>query len=125
MVARLLATDAALKIGEDVFPTSDWIIPPGNSRKRALELLDQWQRDLQLLSKLETLAGKADALLNLQPMMAESSWTVSDWYVEQGWRVDAEGQTSPVASVEPCMAPAPTTTELGMAYVLPGLTKSL
>ncbi|MFH1148378.1 MAG: PglZ domain-containing protein [Pseudomonadota bacterium] len=305
-VARLLATDAALKIGEYDFPTSDWIIAPGNSRKRAMELLDQWQRDLQLLPKLETLAEKADALLNLQPTIAESSCTLCDplasykgektlfqnemeqinkfenflelatylarkeesylrhaqgfwgqrtkkrvawdvlagfgraaqvlrenedvqkswhtlkdsvaWYVEQGWRVDAEGeclmqewpieeadlfavqktlrkaflqildrtntvfsefaaqdttwpgqaslpyagealkarldekkdpaavivvdafrfelgkrlteminegQASPVASVEPCMAPVPTTTELGMAYVLPGLTRSL
>jgi len=70
-VARLLATDAAVKLGEDGFPTSEWIIPPGNSRKRALELLDQWQRDLQLLPKFETLAGKADALLNLQPMVSE------------------------------------------------------
>ena len=305
-VARLLATDAALKLGEDGFPPSDWIIPPGNSRKRALELLDQWQRDLQFLPKLETLAGKADALLSLQPMMAESTCTLSDplasykgektlfqneikqinkfenflelatylvrkkenylrhaqgfwgqwtkkrvpwdvlagfgraaqvlrendgleknwhnlkepiaWYAEQGWRLDAEGerlmqewsiedadlitvqkilrkaylqildrtntvfselaaqdpawpeqtslpyagealkarldekkdsaavivvdafrfelgkrlaeminegQTLPVASVDSCMTPAPTTTELGMAYALPGLAKSL
>ena len=72
-VARLLATDAALKLGEEGFPTSDWIIPSGNSRKRALELLDQWQRDLQLLPKLETLADKADALLNLQPVLAAKS----------------------------------------------------
>jgi hypothetical protein len=305
-VARLLATDAALKLGEDGFPTSDWIIPPGNGRKRALELLTRWQQDIQLQPKLETLAEKADALLNLQPMMADSSCTLSDplasyrgektlfeneikqinkfenyielatyiarkkegylhhaqgfwgqwtkkkvpwdilagfgqaaqvlrendgmeknwhtlkdataWYVEQGWQVDAEGdslmqespiedadliavqkmlsnaylqildrtnsvfselaaqdtswpeqasllyagevlkarldekkdsaavividafrfelgkrlaklinegQTSAVASVFPCMAPTPTTTELGMAYALPGLAKSL
>ena len=77
-VARLLATDAALKLGEDGFQTSDWIIPPGNSRKRALELLDQWQRDLQLLPKFETIVGKADALLNLQPIVAESSCTLFD-----------------------------------------------
>ena len=77
-VARLLATDTAVKIGEEGFPMSDWIIPPGNSRKRALELLHQWQRDLQLLPKLENLAEKADALLNLQPMIAESSCTLSD-----------------------------------------------
>lgn len=305
-VARLLATDAALKLGEDGFPTSDWIIPPGNSRKRAMELLNQWQRDLRLQPKLEILAEKADALLNLQPMMAESSCTLSEplasyrgertlfenetkqinkfenfidlatylarkkesyvhhaqgfwgqwtkkrvpwdiladfgkaaqvlrendgvdknwhtlndaiaWYVEQGWQVDTEGerlmrewaieeddlfevqktlrkayrsildqtntvfseftaqddhwpeqtnlsyageelkkrhdekkeptavividafrfelgkrlaamlnegQTSSVAFVRPCMAPIPTTTELGMAYALPGLAKSL
>jgi hypothetical protein len=305
-VARLLATDAALKLGEDGFSTSDWIIPSGNSRKRAMELLDQWQRDIQLQSKLETLAKKADALLNLQSMMMERSFTLSepfasyraektsfeneikqiykfedflglatyltrkkesylhhaqsfwgqwtkkrvpwdilaslgkaaqvllenegveknwhtlkdaiDWYVEQGWQVDTEGdslmqewsieeadlfevqktlrkafwiildrtntafsefaahdsgwpeqthlpyagealkasieenkdpaavividafrfelgkrlselinegQTSPVASVRPCMAPVPTTTELGMAYALPILAKSL
>lgn len=306
MVARLLATDAALKLGQDGFTTSDWIIPSGNSRKRALELLDQWQRDLQLLPKLEILAEKADALLNLQPMMVENSRKLSEplasykgektlfhneikqinkfdnflelatylarkkesylchaqgfwgqwtkkrvtwnvlarfgqaaqvlrendeveknwhnlkdsiaWYGEQGWKVDAEGeglmqewpieeaalfavqktlrkaflqildrtntvfselaakdpawpeqtslpyagealktrlaekkeptaviiidafrlelgkcladlinegQASPVASVELCMAPVPTTTELGMAFALPGLAKSL
>ena len=36
-----------------------------------------------------------------------------------------EGQTSPVATVTPCMAPLPTTTELGMPYALPGLAQSL
>jgi hypothetical protein len=77
-VARLLATDAALKLGEDGFSTSDWIIPQGNSRKRAMELLDQWQRDLQLQSKLEALVKKADALLNLQSMMVKRSFTLSD-----------------------------------------------
>ena len=305
-VARLLATDAALKLGQDGYPTSDWIIPPGNSRKRALELLDQWQRDLQLLPRLETLAEKADALLNIQPIMTEGfhklseplasykgemtlfqeeikqinqfdnflelatylerkresyqqhaksfwgrstkkkvSWDIlaafgrgaqklrenddvektwhnlNDsivWYIEQGWQVDAEGeslmqewpieeeglfsvqkilrkaflqildqtntvfselaaqdplwpkktsllfagealqakldekkdpaaviivdafrfelgkrlteiinegQSRPVASVEPCMAPIPTTTELGMNYALPGIARNL
>ena len=305
-VARLLATDAAMKLDVDDFPTSDWIIPPGKSRERAMELLDQWQRDLQLLSKFENIAGKADALINLQSMMlerpyplseplasykvektlfqneidqinkfenfpelaiylgrkkesyllhaqgfwgqwtkkkvtwdvlagfgqaaqilrendgAEKNWhTLKDsitWYVEQGWRVDVEGeclmrewaveeeglfavqktlrkaflqildrtntvfsefaaqsttwpeqtslpyagealkarldekkdpmavivvdafrfelgkrlteminegQTSPVATVTSCMAPLPTTTELGMAYALPGIAQSL
>ncbi|MFH1489367.1 MAG: PglZ domain-containing protein, partial [Pseudomonadota bacterium] len=305
-VAHLLATDAAMKLDVDDYSASDWVIPPGKSRERAMELLDQWQRDLQLLSKLENLAGKADALLNLQPMMAEGSCTLSEplasyrgektlfqneikqiskfenfpelatylgrkkesyllhaqgfwgqwtkkkvtwdvlagfgqaaqvlrendgaeknwhtlkdsitWYVDQGWRVDAEGeclmrewaveeadlfavqktlrkaflqildrtntvfsefaaqsptwpeqtslpyagealkarldekkdkaaiivvdafrfelgkrlteminegQTSPVATIIPCMAPLPTTTELGMAYALPGITQSL
>ena len=307
-VARLLATDAALKLGEDGFQALDWIIPPGNSRKRALELLDQWQRDLQLLPKFETHCwqgrrpfepsthddGESPATLCATPLASytgektlfqneikqinkfenflelatylarkkesylrhahgfwgqwtkkrvpwdvlagfgraaqvlrenddvEKNWHTLKapiaWYVEKGWRVDAEGeclmqewpieeadlfavqktlrkaflqildrtntvfsefaaqdptwpeqaslpyagealkarldekkdpaavivvdafrfelgkrlteminegQTSPVASVEPCMAPAPTTTELGMAYVLPGLTKSL
>ena len=36
-----------------------------------------------------------------------------------------EGQTSPVATVTPCMAPLPTTTELGMAYALPCITQGL
>ncbi|MDP2646836.1 MAG: hypothetical protein Q8P24_18020 [Desulfobacterales bacterium] len=77
-VARLLATDAALKLGPQHFPGSEWIIPPGNSRKRALELLDQWQRDLQLLPKLEILAEKADTLLNLQPVPEIKSCTLSE-----------------------------------------------
>jgi len=77
-VACLLATDAALKLGEDGLPASDRIIPPGNSRMRALELLDQWQRDLQLLPKLETLAAKADALLNIQATVVERSFAVSE-----------------------------------------------
>jgi len=34
-----------------------------------------------------------------------------------------EGQTMPVATLEPCMAPIPTTTELGMNYALPGLAR--
>ena len=305
-VAHLLATDAAMKLDVNDYAASDWIIPPGKSRERAMELLGRWQRDLQLLSKFENLAGKADGLLNLQPMMAESSYTLSEplasyrgekalfqneikqinkfenfpelatylgrkkesyllhaqgfwgqwtkkkvtwdvlagfaqaaqvlrendgaeknwhtlkdsitWYVDQGWRVDAEGeclmrewaveeadlfavqktlrkaflqildrtntvfsefaaqyptwpeqtslpyagealkarldekkdkaavivvdafrfelgkrlmeminegQTSPVATVTPCMAPLPTTTELGMTYALPGMTQGL
>jgi hypothetical protein len=72
-VARLLTTDAALKVGESGFSASEWVIPPGNARKRAMELLNQWQRDTQLLTKLETLACKADAIIDLQPMVAESS----------------------------------------------------
>jgi len=36
-----------------------------------------------------------------------------------------EEQTSPAAFVRPCIAPVPTTTELGMAYALPGIAKSL
>jgi hypothetical protein len=70
-VARLLATDAALKLGQEAYPTSDWVIPPGNSRKRALELLGQWQRDLQLLPRFEALAGKADALLNISSLLGQ------------------------------------------------------
>ena len=77
-VARLLATDAAMKLGENSFSSSDWIIPAGNSRKRAMELLDQWQRDIQLQSKLENLAIHADALLNLQPLEAERAFALSE-----------------------------------------------
>ena len=36
-----------------------------------------------------------------------------------------EGQAAPVATVATCKAPVPTTTELGMAYALPVLTKNL
>lgn len=72
-VARLLATDAALKLGEDGVSTSEWIIPSGNSRKRALELLEQWQRDLHLHPILEVLAGKADSLLDLKHLMMDHS----------------------------------------------------
>ncbi|OIP89377.1 MAG: hypothetical protein AUK26_11700 [Syntrophaceae bacterium CG2_30_58_14] len=77
-VARLLATDAAVKLGQETYPTSDWVIPPGNSRKRALELLGQWQRDLQLLPRFETLAGKADALLNIQSFLGQDSCKLAD-----------------------------------------------
>jgi len=77
-VARLLATDAALKVGEDGFSASEWIIPSGNGRKRAMELLDQWQRDLQLQPILETLVGNADALLNLQSMTSDNSCAIAD-----------------------------------------------
>lgn len=77
-VATLLATDAAVKLGEAVYPTSDWVIPEGNARGRALELLDQWQRDLQLLPRLEALAGKADALLNLESMVAGRSCKIAE-----------------------------------------------
>jgi hypothetical protein len=53
-------------------------MPEGNSRSRALELLNQWQRDLQLLPRLETLAGNADALLNLEPIISGSSCEVPE-----------------------------------------------
>jgi hypothetical protein len=36
-----------------------------------------------------------------------------------------DGQTFPVALVTPCKAPVPTTTELGMAYALPGAAQTL
>ena len=77
-VARLLATDAAVKLGEDGFSASDWLILPGHSRKRALELLDQWQQDLQLFPKFETLAIKADTLINLAPMIEGNNCTLCE-----------------------------------------------
>ncbi|MFH1983214.1 MAG: PglZ domain-containing protein [Pseudomonadota bacterium] len=76
VVACLLATDATEKLGIEAFV--DGIIPPGNCRKRALALLDQWQRDLQLLPNLEILSIKADALLNFQPLMAKGPFPLSE-----------------------------------------------
>jgi hypothetical protein len=76
VVACLLATDIAQKLGKDSF--AERVIPPGNSRKRALALLEQWQRDIQLLPHLETLAVQADALLNLQPLLANGPCSLSE-----------------------------------------------
>jgi hypothetical protein len=78
VVARLLATDAATKLGEGDLPASEWVIPAGSTRNRALEILDQWQRDLQLLPKLEILAGKADPLLNLEPLLSAKLFIIAD-----------------------------------------------
>lgn len=77
-VARLLATDAAVKLGQETYPTSEWVIPPGNTRKRALEILGQWQRDLQLLPRFEALAGKADAFLNISPFMGQDTGKLAE-----------------------------------------------
>jgi hypothetical protein len=76
VVACLLATDLAQKLDKDGL--AEWVIPSGSSRKRALALLDQWQRDLQLLPHLEKLAVQADALLNLQPLLADGPCSLSE-----------------------------------------------
>jgi len=76
VVACLLATDLAQKLDKNGL--AEWVIPQGSSRKRALALLNQWQRDLQLLPHFETLAVQADALLNLQPLLADGPCSLSE-----------------------------------------------
>jgi hypothetical protein len=58
--ARLLVTEAAVRVPASPPSATDQIIPPGPARDRALKLLDRWQKDVGLMASFETLARQAD-----------------------------------------------------------------
>jgi len=63
--ARLLATEAAVRVPADPPNEADRIIVSGQSRDNALKLLERWQKDVELMSAFEELARKADATTSL------------------------------------------------------------
>jgi hypothetical protein len=65
-LAGLLCTEAAAKCPDHPPGEQARIIPPGALRERALRLLGNWQKHVDLLAAFEHLAPKADALTNLQ-----------------------------------------------------------
>jgi len=65
--ARLIATDAALRVPGDPPQEGDRIIPPGRARDQAMKLLDRWQKNVELLATFEDLAQRGDARTSLGP----------------------------------------------------------
>ena len=64
-VASLLCTEAASRVPDTPPGEPDRTIAVGPVRQRALKLLGQWQKQIDLIDTLETLADKADALTTL------------------------------------------------------------
>ena len=65
-LAVLLCTEAAAKCPGSAPGEQRRIIPAGAQRERALNLLNRWQRQVDLVESFEKLAMKADALTSLQ-----------------------------------------------------------
>jgi len=65
-VAALLCTEAAVRSPENPPNEPDRIIPMGSKRDRALKLLAQWQKHIDLINYFEDLATRADSLTTLQ-----------------------------------------------------------
>lgn len=63
--ARLLATEAAVRVPADPPREGDRIIPPGPARENALKLLERWQKHVELMECFEAQAHKADAVTSL------------------------------------------------------------
>lgn len=64
-VARLLVTEAAVRVPASPPSAADQTIPAGPARDRALKLLDRWQKNIELMLSFETLARQADATTSL------------------------------------------------------------
>lgn len=64
--ARLLCTDAAQSVPHDTPREPEHIIPEGQPRIRALQLLRQWQINVEHIPAFELLGPKADTMLGLQ-----------------------------------------------------------
>ncbi len=78
VTACLLTTDAAVKLNGDGFLGSEWIIPDGSTRKRSLNLLHRWLRDIQLFPIFQQLVRKADGLINLSHFMSSQGCLASE-----------------------------------------------
>jgi hypothetical protein len=63
--ARLLVTEAAVRVPAEPPGEGDKIIAPGAARARAIKLLDRWQKNIELLSAFESLSRQADATTSL------------------------------------------------------------
>ena len=63
--ARLLVTDAAVRMPMDPPRDGEKIIPPGPARDRALKLLNRWQKDIELMPAFEERSQRADASTSL------------------------------------------------------------
>ena len=59
-VARLLATEAAVRVPADPPGEGDRIIPAGPARDRAVKLLERWQKNVELMAAFEELVREAD-----------------------------------------------------------------
>jgi hypothetical protein len=64
-LARLLATEAAVRVPAEPPGEGDRIIPSGPARDRAVKLLDRWQKNVELMAAFEELARQADGTTSL------------------------------------------------------------
>ena len=64
-VARLLATDAAVRVPAEPPGEGDRIIPPGPARDRAIKLVERWQKNVELMAPFEELVRQADGTTSL------------------------------------------------------------
>ncbi|HXG33315.1 MAG TPA: PglZ domain-containing protein [Bryobacteraceae bacterium] len=63
--ARLLVTEATVKVPADPPREAARLIPPGLARENALKLLERWQRHIDLMESFEVQIPKADAVTTL------------------------------------------------------------
>lgn len=63
--ARLLVTEAAMRVPAEPPGDGDKIIPSGTARDRALKLLERWQKNVELMSPFEDLSRQADNTTSL------------------------------------------------------------
>lgn len=64
-VARLLATEAALRVPADPPGEGNRIIPAGPARDRAIKLVERWQKNIDLMGAFEDLVRQADGTTSL------------------------------------------------------------
>ena len=64
-VARLLATEAAVRVPAEPPGEGDRIIPPGPARDRAIKLVERWQKNVELMAAFEELSRQADGTTSL------------------------------------------------------------
>jgi hypothetical protein len=64
-VARLLSTEASVRVPADPPGEGDRIIPSGPARDRAVKLVERWQKNVELMAAFEELACQADGTTSL------------------------------------------------------------
>jgi hypothetical protein len=64
-VARLLATEAAVRVPAEPPGEGDRIIPSGPARDRAIKLVERWQKNVELMASFEELSRQADGTTSL------------------------------------------------------------
>ncbi|MGK5084117.1 PglZ domain-containing protein [Bdellovibrionota bacterium FG-1] len=64
-VARLLATEAAVRMPNEPPGEGDRIIPAGPARDRAIKLVDRWQKNVDLMAAFENIVRQADGITTL------------------------------------------------------------
>ena len=64
-VARLLATEAAVRVPAEPPGEGDRIIPAGPARDRVIKLAERWQKNIELMAAFEDLVRQADGTTSL------------------------------------------------------------
>jgi hypothetical protein len=64
-VARLVSTEAAVRVPAEPPGEQDRVIPAGPSRERAIKLVERWQKTVDLMGPFEDLVRRADGTTSL------------------------------------------------------------